>query len=107
VTITTGWVSTQSAAITTHGQPVLITTTQLYYLLQSVDTTALKIFRGATEIYFSDSFSTVGYAPLTFSFVDQPAAGTYTYSIQVQVSAPAGREVRVKKRALSLLEVQK
>lgn len=102
-TATTETTIVTGAAITTLGRPVLIrlTTSDTAFAtwmglsLGSAATTAgvnLTLYRGATLVYAtiwevggSSSASLAITAPVDFSFIDIPAAGTYTYTLKAQL----------------------
>ena len=110
VTSTSGYVTVQTATITTTGEPVVIGVSLSAVSNGSLDALFLcGVFRGTTQLLGSTGLITAAPTynkPIAFNLQDTPAAGTYTYSIQVYryFSNPA---FDVYNRSLTLLGAKK
>lgn len=110
VTSTSGYVTVQTATITTTGEPVVIGVSLSAVSNGTLDALFLcGVFRGTTQLLGSTGFITAAPAynkPIAFNLQDTPAAGTHTYTIQVYryFSNPA---FDVYNRSLTLLGAKK
>jgi hypothetical protein len=110
VTSTSGYTTVQTATITTAGEPVVIGVSLSAVSNGSLDALFLcGVFRGTTQLLGSTGFITAAPSynkPIAFNLQDTPAAGTYTYTIQVYryFSNPA---FDVYNRSLTLLGAKK
>lgn len=103
-------VTNLSVSITTTGRPVMIFMISdgtdglpspgqpgtVYTASEAV----IKILRGATAVSYNSvaTGSPTAYAPCSsFSVIDAPAAGTYTYKVQIRNAAGAGSGVQFSK----------
>jgi hypothetical protein len=112
VTVATGGTVLQSRQITTHGQVVLVnfgcSVTAYASGGEGFDpaTVVFGLYRDSTLI-MTWSHSGVGNIATTASmppYLDQPAAGTYTYYVKVYTAAPQGV---ASSRGMSLIECQR
>ena len=72
--------------------------------LDSAGTVQCRIRRGTTTIYSANRGATTSYGVEYFQFLDQPGAGTYTYTLEVQGAVAEGDAQR---RLISVEEHRK
>lgn len=99
----------QSLSFTSSGAPVIVSTSFLY----SGNTTggkgvSVKIYRGGTEVYDSGNTYVAGTneTPFSASIVDNPPAGTVTYSVTITKLQGTGG-VLASARSLYTLEAKR
>lgn len=97
----------QSSTIVSSGAPILVIASfgLSHNPVSTINPPIISIFRDGTEIRGNFMGTFINNLP-NMSIVDQPAAGTYTYSIRV-LQNTSGATVIANAASLSLLEIKK
>jgi hypothetical protein len=109
-TLSSSTVTVQSVSIPAHGGKVVVDFGCNLYVKPSgsgTTTVSYAVYRGATSIA-SASFDLVVETSMTFRVppvVDQPSAGTYTYSVQMTVTSATSATASV--RGMTAIEMQR
>ena len=106
-----GWVTIQSASITSTGAPVLVIFGALLrFVLNSPYTYKVSLLRGSTTLYTTESIVNTLYNAFSATITDTPGSGSFTYYINVQHTGPRSAgdtELFATCRSLALLETKR
>lgn len=107
------WVDVQSVSITTSGQKVYIAFSAQVVGCTVVGESTIAFYMPVFRLLRNTDVIYTGFYTPSFSFTEQPSAGTYTYYVQMIAQAgnfprsPEGSEVSTSARSLFVMEVKR